>query len=76
MANEKSWFEKHWKTLLIALVAVFLVFYVAAFHDVWADRNYKTNFWPNFFKWSGIIVGGGMAVAWAISWFGQNKRGR
>jgi hypothetical protein len=74
MANEKTWFQKHWKSLLIALTAIFLVFYVAAFSGVWADRNYKTNFWPGFFMWSAIVIGGGMVVAWAISWFGQNKR--
>lgn len=77
MANSnQSWFQKYWKQLLLVLGVVFLVFYVAVFAGVWADRNYKTNFWPNFFQWSAIIVGGGMVVAWAISWFGQKKRGR
>ena len=74
MANEKTWFQRYWKQLLLVITVVFLVFYVAAFAGVWGDRNYKTNFWPGFFKWSAIVVGGTMVVAWAISWFGQNKR--
>jgi uncharacterized membrane protein len=72
--NEKTWFQKYWKTLLVVLVVIFLVFYVSAFSGVWADRNYKTNFWPNFFMWSAIIIGGGMFVGWVIGWIGQNRK--
>lgn len=72
--QNKSWFSKYWKQLLGVLAVVFLVFYVAAFAGVWADRNYKTNFWPNFFMWSAIVIGGGMFVGWAISYFGKGRR--
>lgn len=67
--GNKTWFQKYWKTLLLVLAAAFAVFYVAVFSGVWADRNYKTNFWPEFFMWSGIIIGGGMFAGWAISYF-------
>lgn len=74
MANEKSWFQKYWKDLLLVVTLVFVVFYVAVFAGVWGDRNYKTDFWPDFFKWSGIILGVGIIAGWAIAWAGQNKK--
>lgn len=73
--DNRTWFQKYWKQLLLILAAVFIVFYVAVFAGVWGDRNYKTNFWPGFFKWSAIVIGGGMFVIWAISWMaGGNKK--
>lgn len=72
--DNKSWFQKHWKQILLLLVAIFTVFYVTVFSGVWADRNYKTDFWPDFFKWSAIVIGGGMFVVWLISWLGNRKR--
>lgn len=72
--KNKTWFQKFWKQLLLVLVVTFLVFYVAAFNQVWADRNYKTNFWPHFFTWSAIIIGGGMFVVWAIGFFGKPRK--
>ena len=74
MANEKTFFQKYWKQVLLVLAVVFLVFYVAVFSGVWGDRNYKGNFWPGFFQWSAIIIGGGMLVVWAIGYFGKWKR--
>jgi hypothetical protein len=75
MANEnKSWLQKYWKDLMLAITLVFVVFYVAVFSGVWADRNYKTDFWPNFFKWSGIILGAAIVVGWVIGYNSQNKR--
>lgn len=75
MANEKkTWLQKYWKDLLLTFTVAFVVFYVAVFSGVWADRNYKTDFWPNFFKWSGIILGVAIVVGWVVSWTSQNKR--
>ena len=75
MSNEnKSWFQKYWKDLLKVVTAIFLVFYVAVFSGVWADRNYETNFWPNFFEYSGYIVGVGLLILWIIAWTKKGKR--
>lgn len=75
MANEnKSWLQKYWKDLLLTITIVFVVFYVAVFSGVWADRNYKTDFWPDFFKWSGIILGVAIFVGWVIGWNSQNRK--
>jgi succinate dehydrogenase hydrophobic anchor subunit len=74
MANEKSWFQKYWKDLLKVVTAVFVVFYVSVFAGVWGDRNYSSDFWPNFFKWSAIILGIVLLAGWAVLWAGQNKR--
>lgn len=75
MSNEKkTWLQKYWKDLLLTITVAFVVFYVAVFSGVWADRNYKTDFWPNFFKWSGIILGVAIVVGWVIGWTSQNKR--
>lgn len=75
MSNEsKSWIKKHWKSLLGTITVVFVVFYVAVFASVWHDRNYESDFWPNFFKWTGIILGVALFVAWVIGWTSQNKR--
>lgn len=74
MANEnKTWLQKYWKDLLLVITLVFVVFYVAVFHSVWADRNYKSAFWPDFFKWSGIILGVAIVAGWVIGWNYQKK---
>jgi hypothetical protein len=75
MANEsKTFFERFWKQILGVITVVFLVFYVAVFSSVWGDRNYASDFWPDFFKWSAIVIGGGMAIIWAIGYFGKRKK--
>jgi protein-S-isoprenylcysteine O-methyltransferase Ste14 len=75
MANEKkTWLQKYWKDLLLTITVVFVVFYVAVFSGVWADRNYKTDFWPNFFKWTGIILGILILAGWVVGWASQNRR--
>lgn len=77
MVNEndnRSFFQRNWKQLLLALTAIFIVFYVAVFASVWGDRNYKTDFWPDFFKWSAIVIGGGMFVIWLISWIAGGRK--
>jgi len=75
MANEKkTWLQKYWKDLLLTITVVFVVFYVAVFSGVWADRNYKSDFWPNFFKWTGIILGVLILAGWVIGWTSENKR--
>lgn len=61
------------KDALKVVTAIFLVFYAAAFAWVWADRDYKSDFWPNFFMYSGIVVLVVLIVAWAIAW-NSNKR--
>lgn len=77
MANEnKSWLQKYWKDLLLTITIAFVVFYVAVFSSVWADRNYKTDFWPNFFKWTGIILGVAICVGWVVGWVKQDKKPR
>jgi protein-S-isoprenylcysteine O-methyltransferase Ste14 len=77
MANEKkTWLQKYWKDLLLTITVVFVVFYVAVFSGVWADRNYKTDFWPNFFKWTGIILGILILAGWVVGWTSQNRRNR
>jgi hypothetical protein len=68
--------RRYRRDILIAITAVFLVFYVAAFSGVWGDRNYKTNFWPNFFEYSGYVVGVLLLTGWAIWWFGGNSKKR
>lgn len=73
MADNKSWFATYWKDLLKVITVVFAVFYVAVFSGVWADRNYKSNFWPDFFMWSGIGVGVLLLIGWVIMWTSQNK---
>ena len=60
--------------MLLVITLVFVVFYVAVFAGVWADRNYRTDFWPNFFKWSGIILGVAILAGWVIGWTTQNRR--
>lgn len=74
MSENKSWLQKYWKDLLLTITVVFVVFYVAVFSGVWADRNYKTDFWPNFFKWTGIILGVAILIGWAIGFTSQNKK--
>jgi len=74
MSENKSWLQKYWKDLLLVITLVFVVFYVAVFSGVWADRNYKTDFWPNFFKWSGIVLGVGILIGWVVAWIGQNRK--
>ena len=74
MAQKKSWLAENWKDLLKVITVAFLVFYVAVFAGVWADRNYKTDFWPDFFKWTGISVGVILVVAWVMFW-SNTRRG-
>jgi hypothetical protein len=75
MSNEnKSWLSRNWKDLLLVITVTFVVFYVAVFSGVWADRNYKTDFWPDFFKWSGIILGVAILVGWVVGWTSQNRK--
>lgn len=74
MSEQKSWLAKYWKDLLLTITVVFVVFYVAVFSGVWADRNYKSDFWPNFFKWTGIILGVAILAGWVIGFTTQNKR--
>lgn len=75
MANEnKSWWQKHWKDALLAITVGFVVFYVAVFASVWHDRNYKSDFWPDFFLWTGICLGAAIIIGWLIGWNSQNKR--
>lgn len=74
MANEKSWWQKHWKSLMIVVTVTFAVFYVAVFASVWHDRNYKSDFWPNFFLVSGVIVGLAIIAGWVYGWTTQNRR--
>jgi len=77
MSNEnKSWLQKYWKDLMLVVTVTFVVFYVAVFSGVWADRNYKTDFWPNFFMVSGIVLGVAILVGWAIGWTSQNRKNR
>lgn len=77
MSNEKkTWLQKYWKDLLLTITVAFVVFYVAVFSGVWADRNYNTDFWPNFFKWSGIILGVAIVVGWVVGWTSQDKNRR
>ena len=72
--QKKSWLGKYWKDLLKVVTAIFLVIYVAALSGVWADRNYSSNFWPNFFEYSGYIIGGLLLIGWVVLWTGQKKR--
>lgn len=74
MSNQKSWFQKYWKDLLLTITVGFVVFYVAVFSGVWADRNYKSDFWPNFFKWSGIVLGIAIVCGWIYGWTTLNRR--
>lgn len=69
-------FKKYWKDTLLVITVVFLVFYVAVFSGVWADRNYKNDFWPDFFMWSGIIIGIAICVCWVIGWVSQNRKSK
>lgn len=72
--EKKSWLSRNWKDLLLTITVVFLVFYVAVFSGVWADRNYKTDFWPDFFMVTGIVIGVLIVAGWAIGFATQNKR--
>jgi MFS-type transporter involved in bile tolerance (Atg22 family) len=75
MSNEKkSWLQRNWKDLMLTITVTFVVFYVAVFSGVWADRNYKTDFWPNFFMWTGIILGIAIVVGWVVGWVKQDKK--
>lgn len=63
------------RDILIAITAIFLVGYVAVFSGVWSDRNYNSNFWPNFFEYSGYVVGAALLIGWIIWWTsGNNKK--
>lgn len=72
--EKKSWLAKYWKDLLLVITVTFVVFYVAVFSGVWADRNYKTDFWPNFFMVSGIVLGVGILAGWIIGFTTQNRK--
>lgn len=75
MSNEnKSWLSRNWKDLLLVITVAFVVFYVAVFAGVWADRNYKSDFWPNFFMVTGIILGVAILAGWVIGFVNQNKK--
>lgn len=75
MSNEKqSFWKRYGKDILKTATAVYLVFYVAVFAWVWSDRNYNSDFWPDFFLYSGIAFGVLIIVGWAIGWAGQNRR--
>lgn len=74
MSENKSWLQKNWKDLLLVITVTFVVFYVAVFSGVWADRNYKSDFWPNFFMVSGIVLGVAIIAGWVIGFTSQNKR--
>lgn len=74
MSENKSWLQKNWKDLLLVVTVTFVVFYVAVFSGVWADRNYKSDFWPNFFMVSGIVLGVAIIAGWVIGFTSQNKR--
>lgn len=72
--EKKSWFGKYWKDLLKVLTAVFAVFYVSVFAGVWGDRNYKTNFWPDFFLYSAIGIGLLLFIGWIIMWTSSGRK--
>lgn len=72
--NKKSWLSENWKDLLLTITVTFVVFYVAVFSGVWADRNYKSDFWPDFFKWTGIILGVLICIGWAVGWIKQKNK--
>lgn len=74
MTKIKLWFAENWKDLLKVVTALFAVFYVAVFAGVWEDRNYTSNFWPNFFKWTRIAIGAAIVIGWCVLWFGGNKK--
>lgn len=75
MSNEnKTWLQKYWKDLMLVITITFVVFYVAVFSSVWSDRNYKNDFWPDFFKWSAIILGIAIVAGWCFAWFGGKKK--
>jgi hypothetical protein len=69
-----NWFKKYWKDLLYTVTAIFAVFYVTVFAGVWGDRNYESNFWPNFFTVSGIVVGAVLIVGWVILWTSKRNK--
>lgn len=71
--SNNSWFKRNLKDILITATLIFLVFYASTFAWVWADRNYKSDFWPNFFMYSGIVVLVVLIIGWAILW-NSNKR--
>lgn len=72
MIKDKRRFKRD---ILIAITAIFLVGYVAVFSSVWSDRNYNSDYWPNFFEYSGYVVGVGLLVGWIIFWTsGKNKK--
>lgn len=67
--------RKRLRDILILITAIFLVGYAAVFSGVWADRNYNSNFWPNFFEYSGYVVAVGLLILWCVFWFsGNNKK--
>jgi hypothetical protein len=72
--EKKSWFQKYWKDLMLVASAAFAVFYVCVFAGVWGDRNYKSDFWPDFFKWSAIIIGVAIVGGWVYGWTTQNRK--
>ena len=74
VTEKKSWFAKYWKDLLKVITAVFLVGYAAVWAFVWADRNYKNNFWSDFFEYSGYAVGVLLLIGWVILWASQKKK--
>lgn len=73
MAQQKSWFRRNLKGLLIIATAIFLVFYASVFAWVWADRNYKNNFWSDFFTYSGVVVLVALLGGWAYLWASDRR---
>jgi uncharacterized membrane protein len=71
--QKKSWLKENWKDLMLVITVAFLIFYVAVFSGVWADRDYKSNFWPNFFMVTGIVIGVGICVGWVIGFRSQRR---
>lgn len=74
--EKKSWLSKYWKDLLLVITVAFVVFYVSVFSSVWHDRNYKSDFWPNYFKWTGIALGVAIVIGWVVGYVKQDERSR
>lgn len=56
------------KDILLTITGIFLVFFVAVFGWVWADRNYKSDFWPNFWYWCIGIAAAVILFFWLRYW--------
>lgn len=67
-----QWVKKHWRGLLTALVAIFIVV-SAVLGDGWSDSADKKVWWTMWEVWWGISLATVVGV-WSYYWFFNPKK--